>query len=160
MKRNIILSALAILAIWLVALNFNGYVLLALVVFIPIFLFRKHHHKDAAPVSRRLTLEEANAEYGEPDDCVVVDATRANEVAGCILVYKAKRLLLVAGEPLSMDDVTDVATVNTATPYTLGQYQLVLTTRKPGREYVRMDVGLDSAWAREVATQVIDVLRK
>lgn len=160
MKRNIILSALAILAIWLVALNFNGYVLLALVVFIPIFLFRKHHHKDVAMASRRLTLEEANAEYGEPDDCVVVDATRANEVAGCILVYKAKRLLLVAGEPLNMDDVTDVATVNTATPYTLGQYQLVLTTRKPGREYVRMDVGLDSAWAREVATQVIDVLRK
>lgn len=159
MKRNIILSALAILAIWLVALNFNGYVLLALVVFIPIFLFRKHLHKDAAPTHPLLTLEEANAEYGEPDECVVVDATRANEVAGCILVYKAKRLLLVAGEPIGMDDVVDVATVNTATPYTLGQYQLVLTTRKPGREYVRVDAGLDSGWAREVATQVIDVLR-
>lgn len=159
MKRNFILSALAILAIWLVALNFNGYVLLALVVFIPIILFRKHHDKDAVAVHPILTLEEANAEYGEPDECVVVDATRANEVAGCILVYKAKRLLLVAGEPLGMDDVVDVATVNTATPYTLGQYQLVITTRKPGREYVRVDAGLDSEWAREVATQVIDVLR-
>ncbi len=159
MKRNIILSALAILAICLVVLNFNGYVLLALVVFIPIFLFRKHLHKDAVPTSRLLTLDEARAEYGEPDDCVVVDATRANEVGGCILVYKAKRLLLVAGEPLAMDDVVDVATVNTATPYTLGQYQLVITTRKPGREYVRVDAGLDSAWAREVATQVIDTLR-
>lgn len=160
MKRNFILSALAIFAIWLVAFCFNAYVLLALVVFIPIFLFRKHQHKDEVATSRLLTLDEANAEIGEPDDCVVVDATRANEAAGCILVYKAKRLLLVAGEPLSMDDVVDVATVNTATPYTLGQYQLVLTTRKPGREYFRVDAGLDSGWAMEVATQVIDALRR
>ncbi len=159
MKRNIILSALAILAICLVVLNFNAYVLLALVVFIPVFILRKYLHKDAVVPHALLTLEEANAEFGEPDDCVVVDATRANEMAGCILVYKAKRLMVVAGEPLSMDDVVDVATVNTATPYTLGQYQLVITTRKPGREYVRMDAGLDSGWAMEVAKQVIDALK-
>ena len=159
MKRNIILSALAILAICLVVLNFNAYVLLALVVFIPVFFLRKHLHKDAVAPHALLTLEEATAEYGEPDDCVVVDATRANEMAGCILVYKAKRLMVVAGEPLSMDDVVDVATVNTATPYTLGQYQLVITTRKSGREYVRMDAGLDSGWAMEVAKQVIDALK-
>ena len=159
MKRNIILSALAILAICLVVLNFNAYVLLALVVFIPVFIFRKYLHKDAVAPHALLTLEEATAEYGEPDDCVVVDATRANEMAGCILVYKVKRLMVVAGEPLAMDDVVDVATVNTATPYTLGQYQLVITTRKPGREYVRMDAGLDSGWAMEVAKQVIDALK-
>ena len=159
MKRNIILSALAILAICLVVLNFNAYVLLALVVFIPVFIFRKYLHKDAVAPHALLTLEEAHAEYGEPDDCVVVDATRANEMAGCILVYKTKRLMVVAGEPLAMDDVVDVATVNTATPYTLGQYQLVITTRKPGREYVRMDAGLDSGWAMEVAKQVIDALK-
>ncbi len=157
--KKILLSAVAIVAIVLVAFQLNGYVLLALVVFIPFFLYRKHTRKDTVARPRLLTMEEVNAEYGEPDDCVVVDATRANEVAGCILVYNAKRLLLVAGEPLSMDDVVDVATVNTATPYTLGQYQLVITTRKPGREYVRVDAGLDSGWAREVATQVIDVLR-
>ncbi len=159
MKRNIILSALAILAICLVVLNFNAYVLLALVVFIPVFILRKYLHKDAVAPHALLTLEEANAEFGEPDDCVVVDATRANEMAGCILVYKVKRLMVVAGEPLAMDDVVDVATVNTATPYTLGQYQLVITTRKSGREYVRMDAGLDSGWAMEVAKQVIDALK-
>ncbi len=159
MKRNVILAALAILAIWLVVLNFNGYVLFGLVVLIPVFLFRKHKHMDAKATARLLTLEEATAEYGEPDECVLVDVTRANEMAGYILVYKAKRLLLVAGEPLCMDDVVDVTTVNTATPYTLGQYQLVLTTRKPGREYVRIDAGLDSGWAREIAAQVIDALR-
>ena len=89
-----------------------------------------------------------------------MDATCANEAAGCILVFKQKRMLVVAGEPISMDDITDVATVNTATPYTIGQYQLVLTTKKPESEYVRMNAGLDAGWAREVATQVIDVLRR
>ncbi len=157
--KKILISIVAIVAIVLVTFKLNGYVLLALMVFIPIFLFRKHYHKDTVATRSLLTMEEANAEYGEPDDCIVVDATCANEAAGCILVYKAKGLLLVAGEPLNIDDVVDVATVNTATPYTLGQYQLVLTTRKPGREYVRVDAGFDSGWAREVATQVIDVLR-
>ena len=158
MKR-ILISAVAIVAIVLVAFKLNGFVPLALAVLLPIIIFRKQMHKDAAFTKRLLTMEEAVAQYGDPDDCIIVDATCANEAAGCILVFKQKRMLVIAGEPISMDDITDVATVNTATPYTLGQYQVVITTRKPGREYVRVDTGFDSGWAREVATQVINVLK-
>lgn len=58
-----------------------------------------------------------------------------------------------------MDDILDVTTVNTATPYTMGQYQLVLTTKKPEREYIRMEVGMDAGWAKDVATEVIDAIK-
>ena len=156
--KKILISAVAIVAIVLVAFVLNGFVLLALVVLLPVIVFRKRLRKDAACATRLLTMEEAVARYGDPDDSIIVDATCANEAAGCIL--KQKRMLVVAGEPISMDDITDVATVNTATPYTIGQYQLVLTTKKPESEYVRMNAGLDAGWAREVATQVIDVLRR
>ena len=154
--KKILISAVAIVAIVLVAFQLNGFVLLALVVLLPVIVFRKRLRKDAACATRLLTMEEAVARYGDPDDSIIVDATCANEAAGCILVFKQKRMLVVAGEPISMD----VATVNTATPYTIGQYQLVLTTKKPESEYVRMNAGLDAGWAREVATQVIDVLRR
>lgn len=158
--KKILISAVAIVAIVLVAFQFNGFVLLGLVVLLPVIVFRKRLRKDAACATRLLTMEEAVARYGDPDDSIIVDATCANEAAGCILVFKQKRMLVVAGEPISMDDITDVATVNTATPYTIGQYQLVLTTKRPESEYVRMNAGLDAGWAREVATQVIDVLRR
>lgn len=159
MKKEIIISIVAAIAILLVAFQVNAYVLFALVLFVPFVLYRKGKHKDEPNDSHLLSLEEATTQYGEPDDCIVVDSTRANEAIGCILVYQQKRILVVAGEPLSMDDILDVTTVNTATPYTMGQYQLVLTTKKPEREYIRMEVGLDAAWAKDVATEVIDAIK-
>lgn len=159
MKKDVIISIVAILAILLVAFQVNGFVLFALVLFIPLLFYRKRKNKDEPSDIHLLSLEEATAQYGEPDDCIVADATRGNETAGCILVYKEKRLMVIAGEPVSMDDIIDVTTVNMATPYTVGQYQLVLTTRRPGREYIRMEVGLDAAWAKDVATEVIDAIR-
>lgn len=41
----------------------------------------------------------------------------------------------------------------------MGQYQLVLTTKKPEREYIRMEVGMDAGWAKDVATEVIDAIK-
>lgn len=157
--KKYILIFVAIIAIWLVAINFNGYALLALLLLIPLFLYRKCKNKDIVSTGHLLSLDDAVAKYGEPDDCIVVDATRANEAVGCILVFKRLRILVAAGEPLSMDDIADVSTVNTATPYTVGQYQLVFTTHNPDRKYIRLEVGLDAGWANDVATQVIDALK-
>lgn len=159
MKKEIIISLVAVLAIFLVAFQVNGFVLFALVLFVPVFFYRKYRHKDEAESPHLLSLEDATAQYGEPDDCIVADATRANEAVGCILVYKEKRLMVIAGEPVSMNDIIDVTTVNMATPYTVGQYQLVLTTRRPEREYIRMEVGIDAGWAKDVATEVIDAIK-
>lgn len=159
MKRNDVLAIIAVIAIILVALFFNGYVIFALIIFFPILIYRitkkKDHHNETVKL---ITIDDAHAQYGEPDDVIVADATRANEAAGCILVYKQKRVLVVAGEPISMDNITDVTSVNTATPYTVGQYQIVLTTNHSDRQYIRIDVGMDAEWARNVAMQVLDAM--
>lgn len=157
MKKSDILAIVAVLAIILVAIYYNGYVLFALVLFLPFLVWRMSKKKDAnLQAVRRLTMEEAHAEYGEPDGVIVTDATRANEIDGCILVYKKNRILVIAGEPVSMDDITDVTSVNTATPYTIGQYQVVLTTKRPDRQYIRLDVGMDAEWAKDVAMEILD----
>lgn len=157
MRKSDILAFVAVLAIVLVAIYYNGYVLFALVLFLPLLIWRMSKKKDLNLQSvRKLTMEEARAEYGDPDEVIVTDATRANEIDGCILVYEKNRILVIAGEPVSMDDITDVTSVNTATPYTIGQYQVVLTTKRPDRQYIRLDVGMDAEWAKDVAMEILD----
>lgn len=157
---EIVISIAAVVAILLISVQVNAFVLFALVLFVPIVFYRKQKHKDETDSSHLLSLEEATAQYGEPDDCIVADATRGNETAGCILVYRRKRMMVVAGETVSTDNIIDVTTVNMATPYTVGQYQLVLTTKEPDREYIRMEVGMDAGWAKDVATEVIDAIKE
>lgn len=159
MKRNDILAIIAVIAIILVALCFKGYVIFALLIFLPILIYRITRKKDNHDTVKLMTIDDAHTEFGEPDDIIVADATRANEAAGCILVYKQKRALVIGGEPISMDDITDVTSVNTATPYTVGQYQVVFTTKRADRQYIRLDVGMDAEWARNVAMQVIDAMK-
>lgn len=161
MNRKSVIEILATVAVILVALYFSIYVLFGLLIWIPIIIWRVKRNKDVADKTevKPLSLEEAIAGYGEPDESIVADATRANEAAGCILVYKQKRLLIVAGEPISMDNIKDVACVNTATPYTFGQYQVVLATNRSDRQYIRLDAGMDAEWAKNVAMQVIDSMK-
>lgn len=162
MKKNDELTIVAVLAIILIALYYNVYVLFALVIFFPILIWRISKKKDAIvlPIALPLTIEEAFSKYGEPDKNIIVDATRANEVAGCILVYKNQRIMIIGGEPIGMNGIKDVTSVNTATPYTVGQYQVVLTTKIPKHRYIRINAGMDAEWARNVAMEIIDCVKQ
>ena len=162
MKKSDVIAVVAVLAIVLTALYYNIYALFGLIIFFAVLIWRilkKKDKEDIKELPKPLTIEEATAEYGEPDEVIIADATRANEAAGCILVYKQKRILVIAGEPVSMDDIVDVSSVNTATPYTVGQYQVVLTTKRSDRQYIRLDVGMDNDYAKDVAMQVIDAMK-
>ena len=161
MDKNSLLIAIAILALILTAVFFNGYALFALLIFLPIVLWRisKKKDKTAKEDDKLLTIAEVLQQYGEPDESIVVDATRGNEAAGCILVYAGQRQLIVEGLPVRYDAIVDVSIVNTATPYTFGQYQEVLTTTMSNHQYLRLDAGLDAEWARNVAMEVIDAVR-
>lgn len=163
MKRSDVLAIIATIVLLVIAFFTDGYVLFGLIIWIPIIIWRIMKKKDKKAmeeeVVKPITIEEAIAEYGEPDDSIIADATRANEAAGSILVYKQKRILVFGGVPVSMDTIKDVSSVNTATPYTFGQYQVVLTTTLHDRQYMRLDVGMDAEWARDVAMQVIDAMK-
>lgn len=154
------MAIVAVLAIVLVATYYNAFVLFALVLFFPFLIWRISRKKDARlQAVPCLTVDEAHAKYGEPDGSIVVDATRANEAEGCILVYKQRRLFVIAGESVGMDTIADVTSLNTATPYTVGQYQVVLTTTLSDRQYIRIDAGMDAEWAKDVAMEIIDAMK-
>ena len=162
MDNNILLIITAILALILTAVFFNAYALLALLIFLPFLFWRiltKKDEKARCKEHKQLTLEDAIKLYGEPDESILVDATRANEATGCILVYHKLRVLIVAGEPVNFDDITDVSSYNSATPYTIGQYQILLTTKHKDHRYIRLDAGLDAEWAKNVAMEIIDAMK-
>ena len=122
MKRAIIFP---IVAIVLLAVMYGPYLLLLLLV-IPIgYFFIKQQEKAAPPRVNYSNMEEVEAKYGEPEDVVVLDATKANELQGVILFYPSQDKMIVVGEEMRLSDLEGVAAKNLATPYIVDEYAVV-----------------------------------
>ena len=151
MKRAIILPAVAII---LLAVYAGPYLLLLLLA-IPIAYFFIDRLEKAAPM--RVTyanIEEVEAKYGEPDDAVVLSATRANELQALMLFYKAQDKVIVCGEEMRLSDLEGVMSKNMATPYTIDEYAVVIATKDPLHPTIQLRVGYDGALAGEIAGQI------
>ncbi len=159
-RNTIFLAVAAILLVF--------YDLLVLLVFAIavglVFLYgrwRDQHLKEeekSLPSDTFGSLEEAVAVLGDPDESITTDATRANELPGAMLVYRKLGLLVVAGEKVYLADIADVNVANRATPYTVGQHQIVFALRRKDNPYVRIDVGYDAEYARIVAEEVMNAI--
>ena len=98
--------------------------------------------------------EEVELKYGEPDDVVVLDASRANELSTLVLFYTAQDVMVVAGEELKISDMVSVIPKNMATPYTVDEYAVIITTKNPQYPTIHLRVGYDGGLAREIASQI------
>ena len=151
MKRNTIL---AVIAIFLLAFYYNIWLLLLLVV-IPIGYFTiKFMEKREPPRAAFANTEEVELKYGEPDDVVVLDASRANELSALVLFYTAQDVMVVAGEELKISEMVSVIPKNMATPYTVDEYAVIITTKNPQYPTIHLRVGYDGGLAREIASQI------
>ena len=151
MKRTIIIPVVAII---LLAIFAGPYLLLLLLV-IPIgYFFIKQQEKAAPPRVNYSNMEEVEAKYGEPEDVVVLDATKANELQGVILFYPSQDKMIVVGEEMRLSDLEGVAAKNLATPYIVDEYAVVLSTKDPARPTIRLRVGYDGGFAGEIAGQI------
>jgi hypothetical protein len=151
MKRNTILAAIAIVLLAVYA----GPFLLLLLVAIPVawFLIRRKE-KTEPPRVTYASMEEVTQHYGEPDDLVVLDASRANELPALILFYTACDVMIVAGEELKLSSLMSVMPKNMATPYTVDEYAVILSMRDPSRPTIQLRVGYDGGLAHEIAEQI------
>lgn len=150
-KRNIIL---AIIAVVLLAILLGPYFLLLLLV-IPLGYYTIKFKEKRRPVQKAYgSLEEVEEEYGKPDDVVVLDASRANDILALVLFYPSHDLMIVTGEPLKLSDLISAVPKNMATPYTIDEYAVILTMRDPERPSIPLRVGYDNGWALEIAKQI------
>ena len=90
---------------------------------------------------------------------VIIDASRANEPFGVILIYSAGRFLIAAGKRIPFDSITSISAKNSATPYTVGQYQILINTNDKLLGTLHLNAGYDAQFATGAATQVLHALK-
>ena len=161
MKRNIILSVVAIL---LLAIFAGAWMLLLLLV-LPVawfFINRQGRKTEDAPDGPKTygDVDDVTALYGQPDDVVVLDASRANELAGLLMFYPERDVVIVAGSELALSDIYGVAAKNMATPYTVDEWAVILNTRRRDWPTITLRVGYDGGLAADVAAQIDAHLQK
>lgn len=149
MKRNIFLGAIAIAAA--VAGFFIPAVFVLLIAAI-INLIQRRRGTDfnEAPKPSEMTVDELTAQYGEPEDVILLNAVRANEALGVILAYKD--FLVVEGRRIDKSDITDVTFNNSGTPYAPSEYQVIIATST--QDYLHVNAGYDAAWTKDVAEEI------
>ena len=166
MKRtNLIIGFLcyALLALILIVCGWWLAALLLLLIYGVVLLLYKRNKKaqwliDGDP-SDKETLDTLIAQYGQPDDVVVIDPSRANEPFGVILVYRSGRFLIAAGKRIPFDSITSISAKNSATPYTVGQYQILINTNDKLLGTLHLNAGYDAQFATNAATQVLHALK-
>lgn len=150
-KRSWILAAVAALLL----VEFLGFIALLILVFPLAYVVlrwkerRKAKETPAQAVYR--SLDEAVQALGEPTDTITLNATLGNELNGVILVYAAIRQLVVQGWVYPFASIRDISVVNSATPYYIGEYQLLVFTEE---ETLRLPVGYDNEYARNLAVRL------
>lgn len=159
MKRNRLLAVIAIFLIVLsVTLNSAG--IMALITLPIAGIWTEHRRKKfAGNISSKqgqifATLDEVIGRYGDPDDIVVTDATRSQEIDCIIPIYDKLGLMIINGMAIKMQDITDITFNNASTPYTSPEYQVQFVTRLPGLHAIYITVGQDAGWAQEVVMQL------
>ena len=102
---------------------------------------------------RQKTVDDLIALYGEPDDFVLLDATRGNEAAGVLLVYDSAGHFVINGEKIRKNDIVDVTFNNIAIPYFPNEYQVIFKLKNE-KEPLHIPVGHDVKWALQVVEQI------
>ena len=160
MNRTVFLSIIALILLFIFVAFVGGvglgpllFLLLVLVILLYKFVFKKESSGEVAEVMN-YTLETVIRDYGNPDDTVVLDASRANELSSLILFYTAKDMAFVAGQPVKISDITGVAPKNFASPYTVDEWGVVINTTNKQYPTFRLRVGYDGGLASEIAKQI------
>ena len=158
MKRNVILSTIAIILLLffgitycIEALLISGIILVVLL-FYYIFSKKLFGHDKEIIKKTGVTLDDLTAEYGQPDDVIIMNATLANELNGVILAYKD--FFIIGGRRIEKSDIQDVTFYNSSDPWAPREYQVVIATKKSHKEIININVGNDAKWASDITIQI------
>ena len=155
MQRTTIIAIIAVLLLVVgTGVFFDPRVLLLLLVFPVAYFFIERRKPVADAVKMYASVDEVTQAYGEPDDVVVLDASKANELSSLVLFYRQHDKAVVAGYEMKLSDIVSVAPKNMATPYVVDEYAVVLTTTDTQRPTIRLRVGYDAGLAEEIAQQI------
>ena len=122
--------------------------------FAPLLAFWKKKEDDSAEPRKNKTVDELIAQYGDPDDLVLLDASRGNEAEGVVLVYDKDDFLIVNGERINKSDISEVTFKNAAIAYLPDDYQVILNSKNPKIPSIQLHVGYERKWTMKIVEQL------
>lgn len=110
---------------------------------------------------KQKTLQDLIYIHGNPDEVIVTDATRGNEIDGVVLAYNKggldnKGFLVCNGKVVDKKSITDITFNNNyGTAFGLpDEFQVVLSTNEESRPKIHIRAGNDIDTAKEIVTQL------
>ena len=117
-----------------------------------LFTWRKKKPEDSSESRKNKTVDELIAKYGDPDDIILLDASRGNEVDSVVLVYDST--MMINGEKINKSDISEVTFKNAAIAYLPDDYQVILISKNPKIPPIQLHVGYERKWAMRVVEQL------
>lgn len=117
-----------------------------------LFTWRKKKPEDNSESRKNKTVDELIAKYGDPDDIILLDASRGNEADSVVLVYDS--MMIINGEKINKSDISEVTFKNAAIAYLPDDYQVILISKNPKIPQIQLHVGYERKWAMKVIEQL------
>ena len=117
-----------------------------------LFTWRKKKPEDSFESRKNKTVDELIAKYGDPDDIILLDASRGNEADSVVLVYDST--MIINGEKINKSDISEVTFKNAAIAYLPDDYQVILISKNPKIPQIQLHVGYERKWAMKVVEQL------
>ena len=114
--------------------------------------FWKKKGDDSSESRKNKTVDELIAKYGDPDDIILLDASRGNEADSVVLVYDST--MMINGEKINKSDISEVTFKNAAIAYLPDDYQVILISKNPKIPQIQLHVGYERKWAMKVVEQL------
>ena len=92
----------------------------------------------------------------EPDEVIILDPTRANELNGAVLLYRKEGFLAFGTGLIPIDRIKDISISNASDPYRPCAYHIHLKLND-GR-VAHIPAGQDGEWANEALKQLRDAV--
>lgn len=109
------------------------------------------------PPSSSPNLQASINAFGEPDDIIVANPTKANEKTGAILVYHSKGMMVYNNIAIDKNAIIDITFHNTAIPSTPDNYEIVIKTRLKDHPEINIQTGPDITWTQNVINDLLHV---
>ena len=138
---------------YLVTILILAAICLAYVIIRPLSRKRREARKDEPMDAKEPDITSLPS---EPDEVIILDPTRANELNGAVLLYRKEGFLAFGTGLIPIDRIKDISISNASNPYHPCAYHIHLKLND-GR-VAHIPAGQDAEWANDVLIQLRDAI--
>ena len=138
---------------YLVTILILAAICLAYVIIRPLSRKRREARKDEPMDAKEPDITSLPS---EPDEVIILDPTRANELNGAVLLYRKEGFLAFGTGLIPIDRIKDISISNASDPYRPCAYHIHLKLND-GR-VAHIPAGQDAEWANDVLIQLRDAV--